>query len=590
MSIGIIEVWNAEGAGAISSQPQVAGASAVTDTTVRVTFDQPVKHTSPGSPDDALNPTNYAFTGGLSVSSVALVQVFPTIVDVTVNEMHQGDAYQVQVSNVENLINLVIDPLYDTAGFTGVGTAPKVLAAAAQDEDTVRVTFDEPMKNNAALTTPSNYSLTGGLIASAVLRINSENVEVTVNEMKDADIYTVTVSNVSDLGDNVIAAPPDNQADFNGIGVAPQLLPTVNHVLGDDQSIYIDYDETVQVSPAEDAANYDIVPSLGLLVVVQVTATRYKVTFTDAIFPGTTYTITADNILDIAGNIIDPAHKSASWLGVVSTPPLLYFYPGDLVSNVAPRDPLRVQAVDREPAPSGIDLSSWDISIEITIPDGSVFSSDVLSGGVGKEGYGVAFLGDASDASDGIYARFLPKSGFWPEDSTIKVFSLVNDNEGNVTSQQWTCYTGEFVCFENRIAILTTLDQAIISGYATRFPNTDRLRQLLMRACTTSTKTYVQARTLTWLAFATDLKTILARVTDLGQVENLTLCERNGVLSVYNMLLRNHTITTAAKNEMTALVKQRTLDPFLRYTTSASPLHVVGAFCALVVLAATASA
>jgi len=38
---------------------------------------------------------------------------------------------------------------------------------------------------------------------------------------------------------------------------------------------------------------------------------------------------------------------------------------------------------------------------------------------------------------------------------------------------------------------------------------------------------------------------------------------------------------------MQRLFERRTLEPFLRYATSASPQHVVSAFCGLVVLAVT---
>ena len=82
--------------------PQLAGAVATAYNKVRVYYNQEMCKTDPGGANDSLNPANYAFTGGLTAVSVALVTPGPTVVEVTVDkEMLQGGAYEVEVSNVQ---------------------------------------------------------------------------------------------------------------------------------------------------------------------------------------------------------------------------------------------------------------------------------------------------------------------------------------------------------------------------------------------------------------------------------------------------------------------------------------------------------
>jgi len=569
--------------------PQLAGAVATAYNKIRVYYNQEMRKTDPGGANDSLNPANYAFTGGLTAVSVSLVTPGPTVVEVTVDkEMLQGGAYEVEVSNVQNMYASVIDPLFDTASFNGIGIAPEVSSAAAQDEFTVRVVFNEDMKNNVALTTPTNYSFTGGLVAGSVSRINATTVDATVSEMKQSQAYTVTVSNVEDVAGNTIAGPPLNQAGFSGIGVAPQLLSAAIPVTGEPQSVYVDYTEAVQVPYAEDETNYSILPDLGALVVTQVTTTRYKVTFTFSVVSGQLYTVTVVNVPDLAGNPIDPAHDEAAWTAVVPSPPFLDFHPGNEVSNIAPRDYLRVQAVDVIQTPSGIDVSTWDIWLEGTLPDGSTFAADVMRNGVARPGYEVLFLGDPDDYTDGIYARFRPATGYWPEEATLVIYAQVSDNDATSSSDQWTCYIGEFSCFENILPGPDALDVKLITGFSAQFSATDQLRGVLMRAATQSVSLQVQARTVLWLSAQTDLRTILARVFDLELVQDIRLCELEAITDIYQTILRNARTVMLAKNEITHLVGRRTLEPVLQYLTSASPLHVVSAACALVVFAATA--
>ncbi len=571
--------------------PRVLSAIALSTVLVGVTFDQRMLSVTAVNLDDALNPGNYSFAAQGGAYGIAAVSVVNSgdgrTFWVTVSEMTAGGSYKVTAANAKGLYShLQVDVLYDEASFFGLGASPVVSVVAAQDEFTVRVTFDEAMRNDAALTTPANYVFTGGLVATSVLRVDATNVDVTVNEMLQSASYAMTTANVADLAGNVIV--PGVPKSFSGIGVAPQVLPVAARVPGDAQSIYVDYTETVQVAEAQNVANYHIYPPLGSATVLQITATRYKVTFTNTATGGAPYVVAVTNVLDLAGNPIDLAHNEAAWVAVVPSPPFLDFFPGDHVPNVPLRDYLRVQAVDKVPTPKGIDVASWNIWIEGTQSDGTTFAADVLKGGIAQLGYVVTFVGDANDFTNGIFARFRPANGLWPAGAEIKVYSLVCDNEATVSSDQWVCYFGTQSCFEDGLPALAPIDNTLIAGFSALFPVTDQLRDLLMRVCTTSKKKQVQARTVLWFSATTDLRTILARVFDLTLVQDIRLCNTAETLVVKRMLQRNAQVVLQAQQEMSALVGPRTLDPIVKQLHSLSPSHVVSAACALVVLAATA--
>ncbi len=102
-------------------------ATAQNPTTVRIVYNEAVKHISASNSDDALNPNNYSIAPSLTVTSVAHVSGDTTF-DLTTAEQTPSQSYTITVTNVEDEYGNVIDPAYDEATFTGFGegdeTAP----------------------------------------------------------------------------------------------------------------------------------------------------------------------------------------------------------------------------------------------------------------------------------------------------------------------------------------------------------------------------------------------------------------------------------------------------------------------------------
>lgn len=113
-------------------------------------------------------------------------------------------------------------------------SAPRVDAAQAQDKKTVRVTFNEPVKqvspsNADDALNPSNYSFMRNsapavdIEAVEVEAVSDAEVDVTLDfEMSFGASYTVSVGNVEDLFDNPVVVPND-EATF--LGFQPPFPP-----------------------------------------------------------------------------------------------------------------------------------------------------------------------------------------------------------------------------------------------------------------------------------------------------------------------------------------------------------------------------
>jgi hypothetical protein len=213
-------------------QPQIVQASGLTGTTVRVCYDQEMKHINPANIDDVLNPSNYAFvvTGGVSIIalSVALNQANPTEVDITLNnEMTAGSNIEVTVANVLSKIDQLIDPAYDTFTFAGFGYKPQVQSATAIDGVIVELIFNEVM-SAIGLSTPGNYTIEPGpnppLVVYQVDIKAANKVWIwTTTPQVIGGSYTLLVANVKDLAENPIDDPPNDRGDFVGVAVTTKL-------------------------------------------------------------------------------------------------------------------------------------------------------------------------------------------------------------------------------------------------------------------------------------------------------------------------------------------------------------------------------
>lgn len=297
-----------------SALPQVSSASATLVNKVRLLFDKAMDNNA-----DLINPANYIFTGPTPLTAFSVTRIDATTVDITVVEyMNNGGSYTVTVSNVRDEAWNVIDPLHNSATFLGLGTLPGVSSGSALTIDTVRITYDKAMKNDADLIDPTHYIFTGPTVLSAslVTRIDSVTVDITVlEEMQNGGSYTVTVSSVKDEADNVID-PLHNSATFLGLGTLPRVSSGVALAFHTIEVIFTkamknDADLT-------NPANYIFTgpTSLTASLVVRIDSTTVDITVIGDMKPNLLYTVTVSNVKDLVDNVIDPLHNSATFLGL----------------------------------------------------------------------------------------------------------------------------------------------------------------------------------------------------------------------------------------------------------------------------------
>ncbi|MEK7793741.1 MAG: Ig-like domain-containing protein, partial [Candidatus Hydrogenedentota bacterium] len=121
-------------------------------------------------------------------------------------------------------------------GGTGDTAPPTVASATALNPTTIRITFSEPMADNADLINPTFYtfSVSGGGVsinAISVARVNSTQVDVTTNVMTAGATYSAFVSTASptDLAGNHVN-PASNTTPFTGNTALP--TPTLASIAG----------------------------------------------------------------------------------------------------------------------------------------------------------------------------------------------------------------------------------------------------------------------------------------------------------------------------------------------------------------------
>lgn len=593
--------------GAALEAPEVAGATTPQVDRVRVTFDQAMIR-GVGAPYSVLEASAYTFSviGGLDITpaSTLLVQESPTVVDVLLNEeMTIGAAYTIYVNDVKSIYNTIINPLGNSAPFTGYGTNPQVESASVIDTSTIKVQFDELMIYDSELEKASNYAFIVGpttLTASSVSAANSggkthANVTIT-GEMRTGSAYTVEVSNVSDTATNPIDTANDT-GDFTGEGRAPRVGATAT-VMG-NTTVRIVYDERVSAE-AETNAPYSIFSALTTLMVVSVTKVVDEYTYeivTASQAAGVLYTISIDNtVTDLAGNPIDPAYDEVTFNGAGFSPPEVWMEPDSGTDEVHIRTKIRVTARDIESEHTGIDVSTLDLKVSYETASGATKERVVIKPGdfsyVGGEvvgnyqpGFVGKVTGDPMDQATGVTFHFIPND-YWIPDTQYTVACTAQDNEPipNQNTLSGTFRTDIPLCFEDDLPERTAVDDALIDGFPA-YPNSNKLRQLLMQRGTTSSNKFIQARTLMYLATKTDMRTVLAGLFDYTLVDNIRLCDRESFLSVRQILPRYNKVVLAAIEEIPSL-SRTAKDMILQYYRSKSPIYVVNAVALIVLLTA----
>lgn len=337
-----------------STSPQVVSASAPTDRSVDVVFDEPVDLLT------AETVSNYSITPALNITG-AVLRADGKTVRLTVDVQTKGQNYTVTVNNVRDISANAMTTA-GTAAFTGVDTTPPAVVSATPVTDTtVNIRFNEPIEA-ATAETPANYAISPALVVTAVvLQADGVTVQLTTAVQADGTGYTVTVANVHDLSSNAIS--DSNTASFTGIDTTPPQVVSASTV--NDTTVDILFNEPVNSETAQDAANYGISPALAVSnAVLQADGRTVRLTTARQSWQ-TTYNVTVSIVTDTSGNVISGSN-TASFSGVDTTAPR--------VVSATPVNETTVDVLFSE----GVDAATSQIPANYSLSPGLAVSGVVL--------------------------------------------------------------------------------------------------------------------------------------------------------------------------------------------------------------------
>jgi hypothetical protein len=130
----------------------------------------------------------------------------------------------------------------------------------------VVVYFSEPVEEVSAQK-PSNYSIPGLTVSSAVRDPNDHaRVNLTTSSQKGIS-YTITISNVTDLTSNPIGDPASFV--FTGTGTTDSTKPKLlSALLIDSDTVEVQFSEPVDKNSSENVSNYSIKDNLDVHVTI----------------------------------------------------------------------------------------------------------------------------------------------------------------------------------------------------------------------------------------------------------------------------------------------------------------------------------
>ena len=295
-----------------TTRPRLLSAASAGRTVVILSFSEPMSLDTP-------DPTNFTITPPLVITDAQL-SVFNTQVVLTTAPQQAGIDYMVTVaSSVKDPAGNLIDPAGSSATFRFLAP-PALQTAVALSNTSVLLTFSERL-DQASAETLGFYRISAPDLAITGAALQADQISVRLTTQSQANTqYTVTVTNVRGRLGGAPIDPTQNTASFSGIpafdNVAPRLLSAR---ATNSTNVLLTFSEPLLSlsnpldNAAEDASNYSLSPSV-VVIGAQLNEAKTQVLLTTLpLAEGVPYMLTVANVKDLAGNLIDPAHPSATF-------------------------------------------------------------------------------------------------------------------------------------------------------------------------------------------------------------------------------------------------------------------------------------
>lgn len=202
----------------ISSALFLETAIALSATEVKLTFSEPT------DPATSENVANYSITDpdtdvDVDITILGAVASADGRSVVLTTTPQKNILYQVVATNIRGTGGeFFIDPSRNSAIFQGIpeddDEPPRVVSAVSVNDESVLVTFSEPLRIESA--NAANFQISPDLnVIDAALTAQEDQILLTTSAQLADVLYTVTVSNVQDKAGNELAGPPDDSASFS---------------------------------------------------------------------------------------------------------------------------------------------------------------------------------------------------------------------------------------------------------------------------------------------------------------------------------------------------------------------------------------
>lgn len=285
-----------DGTGSDSQVPAIVSVKSQDNTTVVVTFNKVLDDKSAEDID------NYSINKGVSIIEAELDDSRKQVI-LTTTVQESGDAYKLEVRDVEDTWgNAMFRKEYNFVGDNSKLTAD-VLGISSNE---VLITFSKEVDKETA-EDPDNYSINNDLdVEDVTLDKTGKKVTLITSDQEFREVYTVTISNVTDLWGNEIST---YRGKFGGMSVNNKDLSYTAKSNGD--SLVVTYSKRVDKETAEDVFNYYLDKSLGYAAKATLDESdgRTVTLLTARHTSGKTYSITIKDVEDVSGEKISTDEK-----------------------------------------------------------------------------------------------------------------------------------------------------------------------------------------------------------------------------------------------------------------------------------------
>lgn len=292
-------------------KPYVESVVKISDSAVRVTFNEPVDL------DTAEDEDNYYISDGIRIQWLEVSKDREQVTLYTSDQMW-GAMYRLTVRDIEDLAGNVMvtkDNLY--FGNRADSSRPYLLSAVSTSDNTVQLVFSEKVNPQQAMD-KDNYDVNNGLYIQWIeLKQDGITVVLHTSQQFDGVVYSLSVRDIADLWGNEMY-PRDNLYFVNH---ADRTRPTVSLVdVKSNSTVIVRFSEKVGAQEANRISNYAIDHGLDVLKAHLESDGKTVTLTTSKQQDRVIYTLTIEDIEDLAGNEIS-SNTRLTFAGVAPVSP-----------------------------------------------------------------------------------------------------------------------------------------------------------------------------------------------------------------------------------------------------------------------------